>query len=154
VGVERTSILPGATAASPLVLEYMPYSHSLVAALGWSGVFGGVYAAATRDRRCERGVVELIVDEIDHPRRLVAEQSADHEQRDASLNEPARERPARAVLIQGTRRRRDGRRRQRQDLTRARAVTDARPVGAAGVSANAPSDTRDTTGSVAAASAT
>jgi hypothetical protein len=50
-GIERMSILPGATAASPLVLEYIPYSHSLVAALVWSVVFGGVYAAATRDRR-------------------------------------------------------------------------------------------------------
>lgn len=51
VGLERTTIQAGATAASPLVLEYMPYSHSLVAALGWSAVFGGAYAAATRDRR-------------------------------------------------------------------------------------------------------
>jgi len=32
-GIERAHIQPGATAASPLVLEYMPYSHSLVAAL-------------------------------------------------------------------------------------------------------------------------
>jgi hypothetical protein len=50
-GLEHTRIQAGATAASPLVLEYMPYSHSLVAALGWSVAFGAVYAALTRDRR-------------------------------------------------------------------------------------------------------
>jgi hypothetical protein len=50
-GIERTRIQAGATAASPLVLEYMPYSHSLVAALGWSVAFGAVYAALRRDGR-------------------------------------------------------------------------------------------------------
>jgi hypothetical protein len=50
-GLERTRIQAGATAASPLVLEYMPYSHSLVAALGWSVAFGAVYAALRRDTR-------------------------------------------------------------------------------------------------------
>ncbi len=35
-GVERVSIVPGITAASPLDLEYLPYTHSLVAALLWS----------------------------------------------------------------------------------------------------------------------
>jgi len=50
-GIERAHIQPGATAASPLVLEYMPYSHSLVAALGWSVAFGAIYAAIKRDVR-------------------------------------------------------------------------------------------------------
>jgi hypothetical protein len=50
-GIERAHIQPGATAASPLVLEYMPYSHSLVAALGRSVAFGAVYAAIKRDVR-------------------------------------------------------------------------------------------------------
>jgi len=48
-GIERMHIQAGATAASPLVLEYMPYSHGLVAALGWSVVFGALYAAVKRD---------------------------------------------------------------------------------------------------------
>jgi hypothetical protein len=51
IGVERTRIVPGTTAASPLALDFMPYSHGLVAALAWSVVFGGVYLAVRRDRR-------------------------------------------------------------------------------------------------------
>jgi hypothetical protein len=50
-GIERAHIQVGATAASPLVLEYMPYSHGLFAALGWSVLFGLGYAAIKRDVR-------------------------------------------------------------------------------------------------------
>lgn len=50
-GIERAHVQPGFTAASPLVLAYMPYSHSLVAAVGWSVAFGAVYAAIKRDVR-------------------------------------------------------------------------------------------------------
>ena len=35
-GVEKVRIVPGITAASPLDLYYMPYTHSLVAAALWS----------------------------------------------------------------------------------------------------------------------
>ena len=35
-GVEKVRIVPGYTAASPLDLYYMPYTHSLVAAVFWS----------------------------------------------------------------------------------------------------------------------
>ena len=35
-GIEKMRIVPGITAASPLDLYYMPYTHSLVAALLWS----------------------------------------------------------------------------------------------------------------------
>jgi hypothetical protein len=35
-GIEKLQVVPGITAASPLDLVYMPYSHSLVAALLWS----------------------------------------------------------------------------------------------------------------------
>jgi hypothetical protein len=35
-GVEKVRIVPGITAASPLDLYYMPYTHSLVAAVVWS----------------------------------------------------------------------------------------------------------------------
>jgi hypothetical protein len=48
-GIERAHVQAGATAASPLVLEYMPYSHSLVAALCWSVAFGAIYVAIKRD---------------------------------------------------------------------------------------------------------
>jgi hypothetical protein len=50
-GSERAHIQPGATAASPLVLEYMPYSHGLVATLGWSVLVGVAYAVIRRDVR-------------------------------------------------------------------------------------------------------
>ena len=50
-GLERVRIVPGFTAASPLDLQYMPYSHSLVAALIWSVAFAAAYLAITRDRR-------------------------------------------------------------------------------------------------------
>lgn len=36
LGIERVRIVPGITASSPLDLYYMPYTHSLVAAVLWS----------------------------------------------------------------------------------------------------------------------
>jgi membrane-bound metal-dependent hydrolase YbcI (DUF457 family) len=36
VGVEKVRIVPGITASNPLDLYYIPYTHSLVAALLWS----------------------------------------------------------------------------------------------------------------------
>ena len=35
-GVERLALVPGITAASPLDLLYVPFTHSLTAVLGWS----------------------------------------------------------------------------------------------------------------------
>jgi hypothetical protein len=35
-GIEKLRIVPGITAANPLDLYYMPYTHGLVAALSWS----------------------------------------------------------------------------------------------------------------------
>jgi hypothetical protein len=37
VGVEKVRIVPGITASNPLDLYYMPFTHSLVAAVLWSG---------------------------------------------------------------------------------------------------------------------
>ena len=39
LGIEKVRIVPGITASNALDLYYMPYTHSLAAALGWS-VFG------------------------------------------------------------------------------------------------------------------
>lgn len=50
-GVERVHIVPGHLDASPLVLEHMPYSHSLVMAAVWALVVGGIWLVAARDRR-------------------------------------------------------------------------------------------------------
>jgi len=36
LGIEKARIVPGITASNPLDLYYMPYTHSLVAALLWS----------------------------------------------------------------------------------------------------------------------
>src|SRR6267378_1759249 len=36
LGVERVRIVPGITASNPLDLYYMPFTHSLVAALAWA----------------------------------------------------------------------------------------------------------------------
>ena len=38
LGIEKVRIVPGITATSPLDLYYMPYTHSLVGALVWSGL--------------------------------------------------------------------------------------------------------------------
>jgi hypothetical protein len=43
LGVEKVRIVPGITATSPLDLYYMPYTHSLVAALLWSGAATAAY---------------------------------------------------------------------------------------------------------------
>lgn len=43
LGVERVSIVPGATAVTPLVFEHYPWSHSLAAVAGWALLLGGGY---------------------------------------------------------------------------------------------------------------
>jgi len=37
LGIEKLRIVPGITASNPLDLYYMPYTHSLLAAILWSG---------------------------------------------------------------------------------------------------------------------
>ena len=48
LGIERVRIVPGITASNPLDLYYMPYTHSLVAAVLWSL---GAYVAYRLIRR-------------------------------------------------------------------------------------------------------
>jgi hypothetical protein len=48
VGIEKVRIVPGITASNPLDLYYMPYTHSLVAALIWSAGAFGVYRLINR----------------------------------------------------------------------------------------------------------
>ncbi len=43
LGIERVRIVPGITASNPLDLYYMPYTHSLVAAVAWSGIAFAAY---------------------------------------------------------------------------------------------------------------
>ena len=42
-GIEQLAMVPGITRASPLDLVYVPYTHSLVAALGWSLLAGWLW---------------------------------------------------------------------------------------------------------------
>src|SRR2546425_7438381 len=46
LGIEKVRIVPGITATNPLDLYYMPYTHSLVAALLWSGGASAFYGRA------------------------------------------------------------------------------------------------------------
>jgi hypothetical protein len=48
LGVERFAIVPGITAVTPLDFIRYPYSHSLVALLGWGALLGLVYAIGRR----------------------------------------------------------------------------------------------------------
>ena len=57
LGVEKVRIVPGITASSPLDLYYMPYTHSLVGALGWSLLAGVVCQAVPRWRGLRTGLI-------------------------------------------------------------------------------------------------
>jgi hypothetical protein len=46
LGIEKLRVIPGFTAGSMLDAYYMPYSHSLIVALVWSGVAAAIYKAA------------------------------------------------------------------------------------------------------------
>jgi len=48
LGIEKVKLIPGITAANPLDLYYIPYTHSLVAALSWSAL---AFFASLRWRR-------------------------------------------------------------------------------------------------------
>jgi hypothetical protein len=52
LGIEKVRIVPGITASNPLDLYYMPYTHSLIAALLWSAAafLGYRYVASIRPR--------------------------------------------------------------------------------------------------------
>jgi hypothetical protein len=47
-GIEKVRIVPGITASNPLDLYYMPYTHSLVAALLWAAGAFVIYRLAMR----------------------------------------------------------------------------------------------------------
>src|SRR5215510_11736839 len=48
LGIEKVRIVPGFTATNPLDLYFMPYTHSLVAALLWSAGAYGLCRLAAR----------------------------------------------------------------------------------------------------------
>ena len=50
LGIEKVRIVPGITASNPLDLYYMPYTHSLVAAVLWSVAAAVVWRLLPRSR--------------------------------------------------------------------------------------------------------
>lgn len=48
-GIERVAVDPGNTAVTPLDFASYPFSHSLLAAAGWSLLLAGLYRLARRD---------------------------------------------------------------------------------------------------------
>ena len=59
-GLEHVKIAPGITPLSPLAFTDYPYSHSLLMALLWAVLLGGVYYGIRRDR-ASAGVVAACV---------------------------------------------------------------------------------------------
>lgn len=57
LGIERLHIVPGITASNPLDLYYMPYTHSLVAAVIWSCLAAASYHAFVRSAQLRSSVV-------------------------------------------------------------------------------------------------
>src|SRR6267378_6737190 len=61
LGIEKVRIVPGITASNPLDLYYMPYTHSLLAAVVWSVVAFFVYRAVRPAPPRAAGIVGLAV---------------------------------------------------------------------------------------------
>lgn len=59
-GIEHVRIAPGITTATPLDFTHYPYSHSLLMAMVWGALLGGIYFALRRDRSAA-GVLALAV---------------------------------------------------------------------------------------------
>jgi len=61
MGLERARIEPGATTVTPLVFEHYPWSHSLLAVLGWAALLAGLHFLLRRDRRSALIVAGLVL---------------------------------------------------------------------------------------------
>jgi membrane-bound metal-dependent hydrolase YbcI (DUF457 family) len=57
LGIEKVRIVPGITASNPLDLYYMPYTHSLVAAIVWSLVGALAYKLLARPSALRSSVI-------------------------------------------------------------------------------------------------
>ena len=67
LGIEKVRIVPGITASNPLDLYYMPYTHSLIATLVWSGLaFGGYKLVASWSSRMDRPAMLLALAIFSH----------------------------------------------------------------------------------------
>lgn len=76
LGIEKLRVIKGFTAGSMLDAYYMPYSHSLIAAIVWSVFVGAIYKAVWGAKSSNAVLVSLavfshwILDFIAHPRDL------------------------------------------------------------------------------------
>lgn len=61
LGIEHVRIEPGATALVPLAFDHYPYSHSLLAVVGWGVALGIASWMTIRDRRAALVVALLVV---------------------------------------------------------------------------------------------
>src|SRR2546426_1584283 len=57
LGIEKVRIVPGITASNPLDLYYMPYTHGLLAAIGWSVAAFLVYRMGARNAPSRAAVI-------------------------------------------------------------------------------------------------
>lgn len=63
-GVERVHIEPGVNPSGPLVFDFYPYTHSLMAAIGWAAVAYGLYRFVFTNRKGSQvvgGILALCV---------------------------------------------------------------------------------------------
>ena len=60
LGIENARIVPGITASNPLDLYYMPYTHSLVAAVIWSAAGYGLYRFWRGSAQSGHGAAALV----------------------------------------------------------------------------------------------
>jgi hypothetical protein len=61
MGIEQVEVEPGNTAFTPLRFVFYPYSHSLVALLGWGGLTALLYAVIRRASGWDAMVIALVV---------------------------------------------------------------------------------------------
>jgi len=57
LGIEKVRIVPGFTKSSALDLYYMPYTHGLLTAIGWSIVFGAAYNLIARPSTARASII-------------------------------------------------------------------------------------------------
>ncbi|HEY0597817.1 hypothetical protein [Sphingopyxis sp.] len=60
-GAEAMRIVPGITAMNPMDLHHMPYTHSLLGALIWGGLFGALVRFATKRKDAAIGAALVVV---------------------------------------------------------------------------------------------
>ena len=61
LGIEALEVEPGATVMTPLNFVHYPYSHSLLALILWSAIFGAVYALLRRSGTKAAIVIAVLV---------------------------------------------------------------------------------------------